>query len=146
MAPPEELGPHKTHDAGAAGRHAGRSLAPLLSQAVVRGAAEPEVHSHLYCEVGQMRSVFSNSWRLIYAPQVKPISKGGSTDVRTNYAVHKHHRSYWKPLQLYNVAVDPTEQTNLINESAHAETLVRLRGLLQQHMADACRVQSEWDV
>ena len=48
-------------------------LAPLLVQAVMKGQVEPEVHSHLYCEVGQMRAVFSTDWRLIYAPQIRPV-------------------------------------------------------------------------
>jgi len=127
---------------GAAWRHPGRSLAPLLVEAVMKGdpyGQEPEVHSHLYCEVGQMRAVFSEGWRLIYAPQIKPIAKGGTTDVRTNYGVNKHHPAYWRPLQLYNLLNDPTEQVNLINETTAAGELAKLRELLQSHMTDACR-------
>ena len=129
---------------GPSWRHPGRSLAPLLVQAVMKGQVEPEVHTHLYCEVGQMRAVFSTDWRLIYAPQIRPVAKGGSTDVRTNYGVNKHHPAYWRPLQLYNLQRDPTEQSNLINESAVTGTLARLRGLLHSHMSDACR-EEEWD-
>ena len=131
---------------GASARLAGTSLASLLAQAVVRGVGETEVHSHLYCEVGQMRAVFSDSWRLIYAPQIKPIAKGGSTDPKTNYQVNKHHKSYWKPLQLYDLRADPTEQVNLIDEAAHAAQLAKLRSLLQRHMSDACRLEAEWEV
>ena len=131
---------------GAAARLAGTSLASLLAQAVMRGVGETEVHSHLYCEVGQMRAVFNDRWRLIYAPQIKPIAKGGSTDPKTNYQVHKHHKSYWKPLQLYDLRSDPTEQVNLIDEAAHAAQLAKLRTLLQRHMSDACRLEGEWEV
>ena len=139
-APPAAAG-------GPAWRHPGRSLAPLLVDVVVKGIyeQEPQVHSHLYCEVGQMRAVFNEGWRLIYAPQIKPIAKGGTTNMKTNYGVNKHHSAYWRPLQLYNLLKDPTEQVNLINETSAAGELAKLRDLLQSHMTDACR-SGEWDV
>ena len=92
-----------------------------------------------------MRAVFSEGWRLIYAPQIKPIAKGGTTDVKTNYGVNKHHPAYSRPLQLYNLLKDPTEQVNLINESYAAGEHAKLRSLLQSHMTDACRA-GEWDM
>jgi hypothetical protein len=52
--------------------------------------------------------------RLIYAPRIKPISKGGTTDVSKNYQAHKHHLAYWRPLQLYDAASDTAEQHSLV--------------------------------
>ena len=48
----------------------------------------------LFCEVGQSRAVFTSRYRLLYAPRIKPIAKGGATDVSKNYQAHKHHAAY----------------------------------------------------
>ena len=113
----------------------GRSLAALLMSS---GSGEPDavagVHTHLFCEVGRSRAVFTPHHRLIYSPSIKPISKGGSTDVRHNYQAHKHHASYWRPLQFYDLVADPTEQVNLLDDAEHAAERARLSGLLERHM------------
>ena len=64
----------------------------------------------LFCEVGQSRAAFTSRYRLLYAPRIKPIAKGGSTDVAKNYQSHRHHAGYWRPLQLYDLLADPSEQ------------------------------------
>ena len=58
--------------------------------------------------------------RFIYSPRIKPIAKGGSTDVSKNYQSHRHHVHYWRPLQLYDLASDTGEQRNLVNPAERA--------------------------
>ena len=127
----------------------GSSGGGLLSNEVARtGGGEGEGgvgHPHLFCEVGKARAVFTQRHRLIYTPQIKPLSKGGATDVRHNYQAHKHHRAYWKPLQFYDLVADPSEQTNLFERplrttgrAEHAPELTRLRALLSDQLA-TCR-------
>ncbi|KAL1503726.1 hypothetical protein AB1Y20_012198 [Prymnesium parvum] len=91
----------------------------------------------LFCEVGQSRAAFTQSTRLIYSPQIKPISKGGSTDLRHNYQAHRHHPAYWRPLQLYDLLADPKEQINLFDEPEYRERRVFLSTLLQAQV-DVC--------
>ena len=71
----------------------------------------------LFCEVGEARAAFTSRLRLLYAPRIRPISKGGATDPRHNYQANKHHASYWKPLQLYDLEADAQEQRNLLSPS-----------------------------
>ena len=78
------------------------------------------LHAHLFCEIGQSRAVFTERARLLYAPQLKPLAKGGSTDTRNNYQAHRHHPAYWRPLQLYDLGADADEMVNLANDTARA--------------------------
>ena len=92
---------------------------------------------------------------MIYSPRIKPIAKGGSTDVSKNYQSHKHHAAYWRPLQLHDLAADPAEQINLIIPAERAQLnlsaveqrrltaeLRRLQEQLRAHL-DAPRVARE---
>ena len=101
----------------------------------------------LFCEVRQSRAVFTSRYRLRYAPRIKPLNKGGTTDTRHNYQAHRHHASYWRPLQMYDLLNDPTEQRNLISQTEREalrmsaaeqkewrEALWRLQALLRAHM------------
>lgn len=140
-------------------RLAGRSLAPLLSAAARDGFAPLESGSTwahggvdmrtLFCEVGRSRAAFTSRFRLIYSPRIRPLSKGGTTDVRNNYGSHKHHASYWRPLQFYDLRADPGEQRNLIvpseraalnlsqaDERAVVLELQRLQERLRVHMSE----------
>ena len=151
--------PHaRSQTVAALPRLAGRSLAPLLSAASSRGfspfaSAESWAHGGtervLFCEVGRSRAAFTSRYRLIYSPRIKPMSKGGTTDVRNNYGSHKHHASYWRPLQLYDLRADPTEQRNLVvpseraalnlsqaDEAAVVAELHRLQGWLKSHLGE----------
>ena len=111
----------------------GASLAPLLL------GGQDSLHAHLFCEIGQSRAVFTERARLLYAPQIKPLAKGGSTDTRNNYQAHRHHPAYWRPLQLYDLGADADEQVNLANDSARAPLLAEMRALLRGRMeGDAC--------
>ena len=143
-----------------------------------RGASAPEAHggvapgaapsawqggwSHgtphervIFCEVGQSRAVSTSRYRLLYAPRIKPIAKGGTTDPRRNYQANKHHVAYWRPLQLYDLAADANEQRNLLAPAERAalnmshaeqrsvhETTARLQALLRAHL-DAQRSAHE---
>ena len=86
----------------------------------------------LFCEVGQSRAVFTSRYRLLYAPRIKPISKGGTTDPRHNYQANKHHASYWRPLQLYDLAADASEQRNLVAPAERAA--LNLSAAEQRHL------------
>ena len=111
----------------------GASLAPLLL------GGQDSLHAHLFCEIGQSRAVFTERARLLYAPQIKPLAKGGSTDTRNNYQAHRHHPAYWRPLQLYDLGADADEQVNLANDTARAPLLAEMRALLRGRMeGDAC--------
>ena len=119
----------------------GRSLASLLA-ASSRAELTPDrpawqggwahgssMQRTLFCEVGESRAVFTSRYRLLYAPRIKPVAKGGVTDVRHNYQAHRHHSAYWRPLQLYHLASDPTEQRNLINPAERAALNLSAAGL-----------------
>ena len=101
----------------------------------------------LFCEVGQARAVFTSRYRLIYAPRIKPLTKGGTTNTRNNYQVHRHHAAYWRPLQMYDLLTDAAEQRNLVNSAERAalnmsatelqalkRELSLLQGLLLEHL------------
>lgn len=109
------------------GQLPGRSLAALMLGAA-RGSLHPNGSAWqggwaaglarvLFCEVGHARAAFTSSHRLIYNPRIKPLAKGGTTDVKKNYGAHRHHRSYWRPLQFYDLLADAGEQRNLLNVS-----------------------------
>jgi arylsulfatase A-like enzyme len=166
-----------TEAEGLSHRLGGQSLAALLvgvsaptsvaaAGARVEGANDVSVYeggwahgtSHeriLFCEIGSSRAVFTTRYRLIYSPRIKPIAKGGTTDVRRNYQANKHHAAYWRPLQLYDLLADASEQRNLINPTdraasnmSHADEqslmlqLARLQELLSVHLG-AKRAASE---
>ena len=145
----------------------GRSLASLLvagssSSDQAEGASWQEAWAHgsprqrtLFCEVGQSRSAFTSRYRLIWSPRIKPIDKGGTTDVTKNYQSHKHHTSYWRPLQFYDLVSDPEEQHNLLipaeraalnmssSDQRHFKAeLTRLQEALKSHL-DEPRVAHE---
>ena len=124
---------------------------PVLTRAAcVRASplAQPYQRT-LYCEVGQSRAAFTSRYRLIYSPRIKPQAKGGTTVVGRNYQAHKHHAAYWRPLQLYDLQADQTEQLNLINPAerdklsmspaelrALRSELTRLQQALRSHLGE----------
>ena len=72
-----------------------------------------------------------------------------------NYQSHKHHTSYWRPLQFYDLVSDPEEQHNLLipaeraalnmssSDQRHFKTeLTRLQEALKSHL-DEPRVAHE---
>ena len=153
----------EAHQSAGAFQLQGCSLADLImnaarherDQAVVAGKLSGQhgwVHGTsqervLYCEVGQSRAVFTSRYRLLYSPRIKPLAKGGTTDLRHNYQSNRHHTSYWRPLQLYDVSLDPNEQHNLMKstertllnitgdrERAVMKDLSELRALLKEHL------------
>lgn len=102
----------------------------------------------LFCEVGQSRAVSTSRYRLIYAPRIKPIAKGGTTDPQHNYQANKHHAGYWRPLQMYDLAADPAEQRNLITtaeRSALNLSKVEMRQLRGEIATLQRRLQSHLD-
>ena len=154
----------------------GRSLAPLLmstaaldvqsdalsdAQAIARAEHVVSTWQHawahgtpheriLFCEVGEARAVSTSRYRLLYAPRIKPIAKGGTTDPRHNYQVNKHHAAYWRPLQLYDLQADGAEQRNLMAPAERAALnlsgtellnlrveITRLQGRLRNHLEAA---------
>ena len=141
---PQQRAALPARSGGAAYSVADATTAAWLLSSVTRPAAAGYNGSEgarvLFCEVGQSRAVFTQQLRLIYAPQIKPIAKGGSTDLRQNYQAHRHHRAYWRPLQLYDLLADPEEQRNVIEDPAYRPQLVRFRALLRAQL-DACT----WD-
>ena len=60
---------------------------------------------------------------------------GGQSTERGN-ALKKHRRSYYDADQLYDLANDPREQTNLATQPAHKDKLAEMKTLLKKHLAD----------
>ena len=58
----------------------------------------------------------------------------------------RHQPGYFDPDQLYDLAADPTEQENVVDDPAYADRLAELRGLLADHLNEMPGTFGEGDV
>jgi arylsulfatase A-like enzyme len=115
----------------------GRSFLPVLQ------GSDEEIHDYLFFEIGATRAVLKEGWKYLAfrlpeslpsdPPQPfthladRPGGRGSEQPARTFYP------NYYDKDQLYHVAVDPLERTNLVDAP---EQQMRLRDL-RQLMRDA---------
>ena len=78
--------------------------------------------------------------RLLYAPQIKPLAKGGSTTRGTTTRRTATTRRTGGRSCCYDLGADADEQVNLANDTSRAPLLAEMRALLQglEARGDAC--------
>lgn len=92
----------------------------------------------LFCEVGDARAVSTSRYRLLYAPRIKPIAKGGTRQTQgstiisptSNTRLTGGHCSYWRPASRWRRATqfdgprrDNLSGTELLNLRAEITRL-----------------------
>ena len=131
--------------------HFGRSLAPLLRDANVAH------RDAVFCEGGRLReeaqasereSLAAGGERGLYAPRIKlqvqeaeagePLAHSKAAMCRTNR--FKYVRRAFETDEFYDLAEDPGETRNLIDEPAFADEVLRLKERMLRWYMETCDV------
>ena len=142
---------------------ASRSTAPASPAAALRGCCEaPQpaaAEAPLFVEVGFSRTVVVDGWKLILVlpPPELATAAGGARELPRPAAaaaqreqrlhrrsaaprefvydgLDRHGAHYCEPVQLYDTARDPAEQTNVAEH--HPERVATLRAMIERHIAE----------